>query len=158
MDRIQTGRTRIVLFFIIACLLFLTPFMYRQEAREAVWKFHEAQYQEPGADWEHKIYPASSMQSMRPLALLRTRRLKDTVRKTAFYILTFAVLMEPSFRMRVKRAFLAYLQTHIFPLAQFLYELSARQKKDGKKRKRTSAFEDMDGFQSTELISGLLAG
>lgn len=61
------------------------------------------------------------------------QRTKNDIGKSAFAFVTVLLVLSLSLWL-AKRAFLSYLQLHVFVWPRFLFELSARQKKDGKKR------------------------
>lgn len=69
----------------------------------------------------------------KPAVPYNIQRATNDIGKSAFAFAAVLLVLSLSLWL-VKRAFLSYLQLYLFVWPRFLFELSARQKKDGKKR------------------------
>ncbi|MEE0418686.1 MAG: hypothetical protein UDG86_01410 [Lachnospiraceae bacterium] len=82
------------------------------------------------------INAADFIQPEQKNTAVRMRQLKERTLKNLVLILTVLSISSFSLWISLKRAFFAYLQSYLYPMARFLCDIITRQKKDGKKRCR----------------------
>ena len=80
------------------------------------------------------FYAADCIQPEQKNAAVRMRQLKERTLKNLVLFVTVLSILSFSLWISLKRAFFAYLQSYLYPMARFLCDLITRQKKDGKKR------------------------